>query len=80
MDPEDQGADTLAVQIQYHLPYSSHSFTTILPSPQQVYVCPAAPSDKGGDAESWGSIYLKTVVQGVVMARSVALIPQDCSG
>ena len=68
---------TYPVQIQYHLPYSSHTFTTILPALQQVYIYPAAPSDKGGNSESWGSIYLKTVVQGVVMARYVPN-PRNC--
>jgi hypothetical protein len=60
----------IPVQVQYHLPASSETFTTILPTAQQVYVYPAAPdaSDKG-DNESWGSIYLKTVVQGVIMSR-----------
>jgi hypothetical protein len=64
------------VQVSYHLPSSSQIFSTLLPTPQQVYVYPAAPgpgpstsSSSSNASESWGSIYLKTVVQGVIMSR-----------
>lgn len=58
------------VQVNYHIPSSSQSFTTILAPLQQVYVHPnAAPSKALGEDEAWGSIYLKTVIQGVLRAR-----------
>jgi hypothetical protein len=73
-------ADEISVQVSYHLPSSSQIFTTLLPSLQQVYVYPAAPSTSTSssasasasgskDVEAWGSIYLKTVVQGVILSR-----------
>lgn len=58
------------VQVSYHLPSSAQTFTSLFSKPQQVYVH-AAPgrNDVGHDDEAWGAIYLKTVVQGIVMAR-----------
>jgi len=58
----------MAVLVRYHLPNSSQHFTTLFTAPQQVYVHPSA---GGQGEEAWGSIYLKTVVQGVLMARYV---------
>jgi hypothetical protein len=71
-------ANEISVQVSYHLPSSSQIFTTLLPSLQQVYVYPAAPSTSSSSSastsgskeeEAWGSIYLKTVVQGVILSR-----------
>ena len=59
-----------AVLVRYHLPHSSQSFTTLFSSTQSVYV---HPSTGGEDEDGWGSIYLKTVVQGVLMARYVVI-------
>ncbi|WWC61972.1 uncharacterized protein I303_104558 [Kwoniella dejecticola CBS 10117] len=61
---------SLPVRVSYYLPSTSQTFTTIFSSPQQVYVHPntAASSTKNGEDEAWGSIYLKTVVTGVLMA------------
>lgn len=61
---------TSLVQVSYHLPSSAQTFTSLFPTPQQVYVH-AAPgqSDVDKDHEAWGAIYLKAVVQGIVMAR-----------
>lgn len=58
------------MQVSYHLPSSAQTFTSLFSTPQQVYVH-AAPgrSDVGHGDEAWGAIYLKTVVQGIVMAR-----------
>jgi hypothetical protein len=53
------------VLVRYHLPTASQTFSAVFSSPQQVYVHPSA----GGEDEACGSIYLKTVVQGVLMAR-----------
>jgi hypothetical protein len=55
---------TVTVFVRYHLPSSSQSFSTLFDTSQQVYVHASASGE-----EAWGSIYLKTVVQGVLMAR-----------
>ncbi|OCF38530.1 hypothetical protein I317_07686 [Kwoniella heveanensis CBS 569] len=60
---------SLPVRVSYYLPSTLQTFSTIFSTPQQVYVHPnAAASNKVGEDESWGSIYLKTVVMGVLMA------------
>ncbi|WVF71231.1 hypothetical protein IAT40_006031 [Kwoniella sp. CBS 6097] len=60
---------SLPVRVSYYLPSTYQTFSTIFSAPQQVYVHPnAAASRKDGEDESWGSIYLKTVVMGVLMA------------
>ncbi|WWD17083.1 hypothetical protein CI109_101520 [Kwoniella shandongensis] len=61
---------SLPVRVSYYLPSTTaQSFSTIFSSPQQVYVHPnAAASKRDGEDEAWGSIYLKTVVVGVLMA------------
>jgi hypothetical protein len=56
------------VIVNYQLPSSSSPFTTLFPAAQQVYVHANA-SIKDGEDETWGSIYLKTVAQGILMAR-----------
>jgi predicted metalloprotease with PDZ domain len=58
------------VQVTYHIQASSQSFSTLFSTPQQVYVHPNAGSQEvDGQDEAWGAIYLKTVVQGILMAR-----------
>ncbi|WVW84146.1 hypothetical protein I302_106175 [Kwoniella bestiolae CBS 10118] len=61
---------SLPVRVSYYLPSTSQTFTTLFSTPQQVYVHPntAAASTQNGQEEAWGSIYLKTVVLGVLMA------------
>nr|XP_019011168.1 uncharacterized protein I206_04480 [Kwoniella pini CBS 10737]OCF49949.1 hypothetical protein I206_04480 [Kwoniella pini CBS 10737] len=61
---------SLPVRVSYYLPSTSQTFKTLFSTPQQVYVHPntAASSTKHGEEEAWGSIYLKTVVMGVLMA------------
>ncbi|KAK8864609.1 hypothetical protein IAR55_001859 [Kwoniella newhampshirensis] len=61
---------SLPVRVSYYLPSTtSQSFSTLFSTPQQVYVHPnAAASKRDGEDEVWGSIYLKTVVLGVLMA------------
>ncbi|WVQ67299.1 uncharacterized protein L199_005494 [Kwoniella botswanensis] len=61
---------SLPVRVSYYLPSTSQTFTTLFATPQQVYVHPntAAASTQNGQEEAWGSIYLKTVVSGVLMA------------
>jgi hypothetical protein len=61
----DADAPAFLVLVRYHLPTASQTFSAVFSSPQQVYVHPSA----GGEDEACGSIYLKTVVQGVLMAR-----------
>ncbi|EIW70517.1 hypothetical protein TREMEDRAFT_61019 [Tremella mesenterica DSM 1558] len=51
---------SLPVQVNYHLPSSTQTFTTVFEAPQPVYVHPNAASTS--DDEVWGSIYLKTVI------------------
>lgn len=58
--------------VSYHLQSSSQTFSTLFPTPQQVYVHPSAglaSSADGEEDEAWGAIYLKAVAQGIVMAR-----------
>ncbi|WWC89115.1 uncharacterized protein L201_004033 [Kwoniella dendrophila CBS 6074] len=64
---------SLPVRVSYHLPSTSQIFSTLFQTPQQVYVHPntaAASTSKNGvlEEEAWGSIYLKTVIMGVLMA------------
>ncbi|WRT66568.1 uncharacterized protein IL334_003527 [Kwoniella shivajii] len=62
---------SLPVRVSYYLPTTSQIFSTLFSIPQQVYVHPPAAtgtSTKLGEDEAWGSIYLKTVVTGVLMA------------
>ncbi|CAK9780744.1 hypothetical protein CC85DRAFT_144129 [Cutaneotrichosporon oleaginosum] len=59
---------SLPVQVTYHLSSSSQSFSTLFSEPQDVYLHPTAGKSKDGDDEVWGAIYLKAVVQGIVMA------------
>ncbi|KAL1411621.1 hypothetical protein Q8F55_002585 [Vanrija albida] len=59
----------LPVQVSYHLQSSSQTFLATFPGLYQVYVHPNVGSRVDGtEDEAWGAIYLKTVVQGVVMA------------
>ncbi|KAK4688091.1 hypothetical protein P7C73_g2025, partial [Tremellales sp. Uapishka_1] len=63
----------LPVQVNYHVPSSSQIFTTLFSAHQQVYVHPTAGTSKHAhEDEAWGSIYLKTVVEGLIWARQVA--------
>ncbi|EKC99839.1 hypothetical protein A1Q2_05804 [Trichosporon asahii var. asahii CBS 8904] len=66
--------------VSYHLPSSAQTFTSLFSTPQQVYVH-AAPgrSDVGHGDEAWGAIYLKTVVQGIVMASPELHPAHPCS-
>jgi len=48
---------------------STQTFSTLFATRQQVYVHPNAGSKVDGQDEAWGAIYLKTVVQGIMMAR-----------
>jgi hypothetical protein len=59
----------LPVQVTYHLSSSSQSFSTLFAEPQDVYLHPPAGKGRDREDEVWGAIYLKAVVQGIVMAR-----------
>ncbi|KAI9639319.1 uncharacterized protein MKK02DRAFT_39617 [Dioszegia hungarica] len=77
--PSSNKIHALPVLVNYHLPSSSSCFTALFPAPQQVYVhVKAASKVKDGEDETWGSIPLKAVVQGVMLA-SPELHPFDSS-
>ncbi|GMK53612.1 hypothetical protein CspeluHIS016_0101980 [Cutaneotrichosporon spelunceum] len=59
---------SLPVQVTYHLSSSSQCFSTLFPEPQDVYLHPTAGKSRDGEDEVWGAIYLKAVVQGIVMS------------
>lgn len=59
--------------MRYQIPASSNTFSTLFSSSQQVYVHPNA-GHEDGEEEGWGSIYLKTVIQGVLMSRYVGAL------
>ncbi|ORY26181.1 hypothetical protein BCR39DRAFT_542223 [Naematelia encephala] len=58
----------LPVRVVYQVPGSSQAFTTFFSSLQQVYVHPNAAAYKEAEDDVWGSIYLKTIMQGILMA------------
>ncbi|WVR06865.1 hypothetical protein IAU60_003901 [Kwoniella sp. DSM 27419] len=59
----------LPVRVTYFLPSTSQTFSTLFNAAQQVYVHPNAAAPRSdGEEEAWGSIYLKTVVTGLLMA------------
>ncbi|BEI90767.1 uncharacterized protein CcaverHIS019_0308370 [Cutaneotrichosporon cavernicola] len=59
---------SLPVQVTYHLSSSSQCFSTLFPEPQDVYLHPTVSKSRDGEDEVWGAIYLKAVVQGIVMS------------
>ncbi|ORX35692.1 hypothetical protein BD324DRAFT_631222 [Kockovaella imperatae] len=67
--PSPHKIHSLPVIINYNIPSTSQTFSTLFPSLHQVYVhANSAASSVQGSEDLCGSIYLKTVVQGVVTA------------
>ncbi|WVQ81769.1 hypothetical protein IAT38_003894 [Cryptococcus sp. DSM 104549] len=61
--PAPNRIHSLPVRVSYYIPSSSQTYTTTFATPQQVYIHPNAADS---DSEIWGSIYLKTVLKGVL--------------